>query len=511
MRVAAEYLQGETRILLRLLGTVSPASNVQVGTYTVSWSPTRPPVEYDITADQIVNNEANLYLSNVRPFPSQLTVILPDATPQVVAVQVVQQPQDETLGTQPKETFTPREPQPHNPSELPPSVANAMAPPQYPPFWVELSFSRANPLAVGAGMDPNALLSYAGGGAGRVLSPTLVQEAADQPPYTIYAPTFLEGAFANDLPSSDFASTYLPSSGSLDPYPTGWSIVQSDPNSLVRVAVNPTGAVIPNFQIRWHLRPGFTDWTLSPPITVVSPPVPADDTFQVMLEVPAGNDTGTARLLSATKRYASTAAVLSGTVAMSLNVQDDPGPVSIEWQQVSPSSGAPQCLSVMAPMASAYPTTHTWLPYPNASAADVVTVSPLSFQGGPFNFSSGYVRVDADQQGSGQPLSWRLSFDSNSQTLLQVQGGTLSSDFSTKSVDLTALPLTGSYKLAWMSGQQFIIAYGSPELQYGIDFLLDLPIPGALLADTMTLTLSSFQQNAGSSRINYFVFRPEGS
>ena len=71
MRVTAEFIYDEAKILLRLLGTITPATNVQIGTYTVAFTPTRAPYTFDIEADQVVNNEVKVYISNINPFPDR--------------------------------------------------------------------------------------------------------------------------------------------------------------------------------------------------------------------------------------------------------------------------------------------------------------------------------------------------------------------------------------------------------------------------------------------------------
>jgi hypothetical protein len=514
MRVTAEFLYDQSRILLRLLGTVSPPTNVQVGTYIVSFFATRKPLEFDIDADQIVNNEVNLYLANTTPSPKQITVTLPDLSQQVAFVQLVKKPPVENIiPEQPLETITPREPEPHNPSELKPLPPDSMSQPAYPPYWVELAFNRANPLLVGAGLDSDlATLSYTGGGAGRVLSPRVVQEAANQAPYTVHAPTFLEGTFSNLLPYSDFSTSYTPP-GFLDPVPTGWIINQSDPDSLIRVVIN-AASVTPNFQVVWFLRPNYQDYTLSPPITFITPPVPTNGVVQVMLEPAVTNSVGTAQLVSFTGLYTSTSVVLNGATFLYLNVQNDPGPVRIVWQQSSGNS-ATQYLSVGVPIVSNYSGPHTWINYPNTSLADQVTVSNLTFDGR-WNFNAGFIRIASEQETPAQPLSWSITFNLTGQILLQVVGGILSSDFSTSTVDLRPLlptdPATmGSYKLSWMAGQNLKLITSVPEqapVTTTLAFLFNIVIPTPLLTDTININFSSYTPTAGSSRIKYFAFKP---
>lgn len=517
MRVTAEFIYDEAKILLRLLGTITPATNVQIGTYTVAFTPTRIPYTFDIEADQVVNNEVNVYISNINPFPDKLSVTLPDTTVTTIFTKLVKKPPKEKLLVEnPIETVTPREPAPHNPSELPPKAPEVMSPPQFPPYWFELLFTKANPLSVGAGMGVDPIV-YTGGGPGRILSSDVAQEALDQPPYTIFAPTFLEGGFTSDLPNVDFSSSYSPTSGSLDPYPTGWDIQQSDPDSLIRVAINPTGSLVPNFEIQWTLRPGYTDYTLAPPITIETPPVAANKVFKVVLIPGRDNVVGSARLVSATSVYATSPVVLNGAVSLVLDVSSDPGPVFIEWQQLS-TSHRPQVLSVLAPIASDYPTLHTWINYPETVVADEVKIENLSFDGGKYSFGKGYIRLESQQENALEPLSWSMKFTSTSQVLLQVVGGILSSDFSTSTVDIRPLlnsdPSTwGNYKITWEPGQSFKFITALPEsadVVTTLAFMFDIAIPDNLLEDTLEASFTSYLPGAGSSRIGYFSFRPAG-
>jgi hypothetical protein len=499
MRVTAEFLFDQGRILLRLLGTITPPSNVQTGIYTVSYFATRNPLQFDIEADQIVDNEVNIYLSNTNPFPEEITVVLPDLTQQIVSVALVKKPPPEDiLHEQPFETIIPREPPPHNPSEMLPAP-DEMSPPDYPPYWVELSFANANPLKVGAGLDLDlATISYTGGGPGRILSPSIVQEFVNQPPYKIYAPTFLEGTFSNTLQYADFTTSYIPS-GFLDPVPDGWSIIQSDPDSLIRVAID-TLSTIHSFQVTWFLRPNFQDYTLAPPITIITPFV--SNILQVMLEPASTNSLGTAQLVSANALFSSTPVVLSGPTILTLDVQTDPGPVKIVWQQTEGNNNA-QYLSVGAAIASSYPTVHSWINYPDTSVADNIAVTNLDFTGR-WNFNAGYIRVDSLQLDLGEPFSWSIYFTSTSQILLQVVGGILSSDFSASTVDLRPLLTTEGYKLTWVNGQFNLISGATTTV---LSFILGA-LPNPLLTDTLNINLSSYTPTGGSSRIKYFVFKP---
>lgn len=512
MRVVAEYIFDSDRILVRLLGTVTPPSSVQTGTYTVNFFPTRAPFVFDVEADLIANNEAKIYISNPVPFPERLDVTLPDTTIVSVTIGDVKEPPvDKIIGEQKVETSTPRPTPIHYPAHAE-YKPDTMAPPDFPPFWVELNFSNAEPLRLTSG-STSSLLTYTGGAAGRLLSPSVAQEAPNDPPYRLGAPTHLEGAFTNNLADSSFTSSYIPS-GFLDPVPTGWTVQQSDPDALIRTAI-VTETLLPTFEITWYLRPSFQDYTLAPPITIVTPPVAASEVFQAIFEPSPYNDTGTIQLVSNTGLVSTAETLLSGATALTLNVGADPGPVKIKWRQQDGSS-KPQTLRLLAPMSSSYPTLHTFVPQAVPKAADVLTLQNVEFAN-KWSFSKGFIRVDSDQEEVGQPLSWSIKFQTGP-VLLKVDGGILQSDFSTTTVNLIPLLATdpatrGSYKLQWTAGQPFkLVTRPDPEQseqEVALVFEFDLTIPDLQLTDLINYEFKSFNASSGSSRLKHFSFKPE--
>src|SRR4051812_1244749 len=99
MRVTAEYIFDATKILVRLLGTPTPPSFVQTGTYVINFFPTRDPISFDVDADQIVDNEAKIYLA-ISNSPDSIEVTLPDLTVQSCLVTLVKQPTERILADQ---------------------------------------------------------------------------------------------------------------------------------------------------------------------------------------------------------------------------------------------------------------------------------------------------------------------------------------------------------------------------------------------------------------------------
>jgi len=515
MRVACEYIFDSNKVLIRLLGTPGNP-DIQLGTYSVKFIQTRDPIQFDIEAEQIVNNEAKIYLSALNPLPESLTITLPDASIVEALIELVKKPPPEKLiAEQNLETITPREQVPHYPAhaEYNPDDLK-MSPPEYPPFWIELDFTNANPLKAGKGLTPPTL-AYTGGGPGRILSSTQKQEALDFPPYKIQAPLHLEGEATNSLQYSDFATSYIPP-GFLDAVPTGWSVQLADTDNLIRVYINdnPEGVILPSMKLYWYQRPGYQDFTLTPPVRVVTPNVAANHTFQIILIPDPRNEIGQAQLRSATNLFQTAMTLLQGPTVMTLNVGADAGPVTIVWNQPE-GNGSPQTLELVGPQATEYTTVHTLLPYGVTSEEDVLTVTGVQYSSN-WILTKGFIRLDSETEILNQPVSWNIKFQSG-ETFLQVQNGILSSDFSTLALSLSSylapdLSVNGSYKLRWDGSSDFKMATrlpGEPEQIATIPFNFDLPIPESVLTEQMIYEFRSFVPTAGSSRLKYFIFKPE--
>lgn len=512
MRVASEFIYDESRILIRLLGDATP---VQTGSYRVDFFPTKKPFIFDIDSDQIINNEAKIYITNVNPFPEQIKITLPDLTSQSAVTNLVKKPPPEDLLIeQPQETITPKEQKEHNPAG-PYSKINEMSPPDFPTFWLELNFANANPVRLAEGMT-GSLLSYVGGGEGRAVSASIIQSSVNDPPYKKYAPTILEGMFTNSLENSDFSSSYRPS-GFIDNVPTGWTINQKDQKSLIRVVINPEieNFILPLFQVVWYLRPGFIDVQGGPPITLLTPDVGANQTFQVILEPAQANSYATAQLISANGVVSSPVEILDGPKVLTLNVGSDPGRVKILWNQTEGNS-AMQLLNVIAPMAASYNSPHTYIPSTGTSNADVITLQDVEFSGR-YAFKMGTIRVVSVQETIGKPISWEIKSELGP-VLLKINNGILESDFSSQTINLVPLLPTdtktmGNYSLRWTSGQDFSLTttpvFQGVDTKVDISFSLDLPIPDTVLDAKINYEFKSFSANEGSSSIRYFTFKPE--
>lgn len=510
MRVAVEYIFDTSKILVRLLDEPDIFSPVQTGTYIVDASPEiQRTVEFEITSDLIVNGEARVYLTGFYPTPSQVKVILPDLTEELVVLNKVKQKGPPLLAEQKTETIEKPPERIHYPGHAT-YKPDKMSDPEFPPFWVELNFSSTSPLRVGAGMTSD-ILQYTGGVADRILNTNIKQPEPNYPAYKLGAPTHIEGSFTNSLSNSDLSSTYTPP-GMLDPFPTGWSVSLSDPDNLLRTKVNfLEDVLLPHFQTVYYLRPGYINLAEPPPVTFFTPPIAASEYFQVLVIPEAANALGLIQLRSATNLFQTPDIVLDGPKVLKLNVGGDPGPVKIIWKQPGGNDGA-QVITLYGPMSTGYPTNHTYIPEGSTNAADTVTIDNLLPT--KWNFSEGFIRLESDQETLGEPLSWTLKFDPGD-ILFDLTNGILSSDFSSGSLNLASyLPLTletaGNYKFRWSGVNNFELFTkipNQPEVKTTIPFALDIAIPDALLSEKMHLDFRSFGTGAGSSRLKYFTFK----
>lgn len=520
MRVACEYIFDSNKILVRLLGTPGDPSislaptYVQIGNYAVDFFPTRTKVTFDIEQEQITQNEAKIYLASVNPLPSSIQVTLPDLTVQTVLLELVKKPQQEkVLAEQNLETMTPVESAVHYPAHAE-YRTDKMAPPDFPAFWLELNFSNADPLKLGKGMTSD-FIYYSGGAPGRLLSATTSQEAVNDPPYKKHGNTYLEGSFTNSLPGSDFSTTYIPT-GVIDPLPTGWNIQLTDVDGMIRTLVNPDadrGILLPTLRTIWSQRPGYQDYSLTPPVTFITAPVNFFETFQVLLVPSPKNALAQVQLRSNTNLATTPWVLLDEPKLLRLNVGSDGGPIKIVWNQPE-GDGSHQILDIIAPQSSMYQSVHSYVPEGTTNIDDVLTVPNLLYS--KWALQQGFVRLEAETDTLNQPISWSLKFQGGT-TFLQVVNGVLSSDYATLAVSLvgylsTELASNGNYKFRWNGSNPFQMAtklVNEVEQTVVLPFALDLPIPDTILTESLTFEARSFSPLAGSSRIKYFIFKPE--
>lgn len=521
MRVACEYIFDSNKILVRLLGTPGdpnqnlPPTYVQIGNYAVDFFPTRTKVTFDIEQEQITQNEAKIYLASVNPLPSSIQVTLPDLTVQTVLLELVKKPNqpEKILAEQNLETITPVETAVHYPAHAEHRI-DKMAPPDFPALWLELNFSNADPLKLGKGVTSD-FISYSGGAAGRLLSATTNQEAVNDPPYKKHGNTYLEGSFTNSLPGSDFTTSYIPP-GLLDPLPTGWNIQLADVNGMIRTLINPDeerGILLPTLRTVWSQRPGYQDYSLAPPVTFITPPVNSLEVFQVLLVPAPTNVLAQVQLRSNTSLVTTPWVLLDAPKVLMLNVGTDNGPVKIVWNQPE-GNGSHQILDIVAPQSSAYQTAHSYVPEGTTNVSDVLTVSNILYN--KWALQQGFLRFESETDTLNQPISWSLKFQGGT-TFLQVLNGVLSSDYATLVVSLSGylspeLATNGNYKLRWDGSNPFQMAtklVNEVEQTVVLPFAFDIPIPDNVLTQALTFEAKSFSSTAGSSRIKYFIFKPE--
>jgi len=341
------------------------------------------------------------------------------------------------------------------------------------------------------------------------------QTAANEPPWKIGGATYLEASFTNTLVDSTFtaANTYTPT-GFFDKFPNGWTIVQTDTDGLMRVRLSPYDTLLPNLQLLYSLRANYTQIVNLPVVTVGTPSVPANNTFQVIVQSGLKNTTGYVRLVSNTGLYqtAKVSLIQGEQQLLTLNVMNDAGPVKIQWFQVDPDTKS-QSLSLFGAMSSFYLGAHSFIPYNESSTADTVTLPAITAPV-PWVFSKGTLRVASELEDEDQPVSWSI-YGSGGEKFLEVAAGIMSSDFSSTVVDLTSytLPgvLAGEYRLRYTVNQNFVFITKEPEaapVETEIPFAFDLSFTPSFLSSPLTVQFSSYSPLYGSGRILYFSFSP---
>lgn len=509
MRIVAEYIENTSQLLVRLLSEPNVVGDVvQLGAYQIDGTPQIPAIiRFDVESDNIKSGEVHLFFTGYWPLPDFLDITLPDLTEQRIQVAHVLQytsSWEPILIEQPIDTITPIEPEARRPGESANRyVPEAALPAEYPMLYVELSLERSDPVRLGDGMT-SLPLAYVGGCEGRALSSTQKQVGSNIPAYLSYAPVRLEGQFTNTLFNANFSYNPAWESPHFDPLPDGWSVNLADPMSMIRMQTTESGAVLPSLTLRYHQRTG-SDVSSVPPVTVVTPSVGANETFQVIVAPRNTNAAGRIQLRSFDDAVMSPYYTLScgNPVVALLNVAGHAGRVKIIWDQTK-GDGEEQLIQIVAPITSVYQNGHSWIPTGQTSFSDVITLDNILFDK-PWYFNKGTIRVDGSGDIPSQPYSWKIKL--GMQTFLSVDGGILSSDFILGSpITLSNyLPSVLSYKLVWTSPTQFKLVSGSTSIT--IPFAINITaLVGAMMP--MTVELYGYQTTEGSSVAKRWEYLP---
>ena len=512
MRIVSEYLYKTDQLLLRLLGTPAvpgPATNVQTGTYVIDGTPELPEIfTVDVTTDQIINNEVRLIFNGFNLKPAELSITLPDATTQDVMTVLVEEPTPTDLLPQIPEIKEPDEPPIHRPMPLPaPDRIETIIAPEIPEQWVSLDFLRTNPLQLSKTGTGSGSIAYIGGCQGRALNGMLEQPSADYAPYLIPAPTHFEGGVNNLLQNTDFSQT-REVVGYLDPIPDFWDFQLADPSAMLRVNTEMIG-LLPTLLLTYYKSPGMAN-NLSPAITMTAPNVANNQEFRAIFEPGKNNATGTIKISSFDGFVSTSPALLSGVQSCGLNVGAHGGRVRILWDQ-SYGDGEPQILRIACPTATGYSGAHTWTPYNTVCGADSFVANITYPQ---IKLDSGTVRIDSITETKATPISWIVESPSTAYNIISLSAGMLSSSLSSYApINLAAYLATteepGRYSLKWLPGQNLkLLSKGLPPQGLSIPFQLDLAIPPAVAVAPIKITISSYQSNEGSGRLQFFAFSP---
>jgi len=517
VRIVAEFLPKTCQVLIRLLGTLedefgNPPTYVLTGSYIIDGTPEFPAIfTFDITSQQVVNNEARVKISGYKTLPDLIKITKPDSSIEVVPLLHSPLPTRDVLAKQPLETVMPDEPAPHNPAHAQNTRVDP-APAEFPRYWFLLDFSRSDPVTLGDDMTSDPI-AYVGGGAGRALAFDERQDAEDSFPWLVRSNvTHLEGAWENGLEQSNFWPT-APVLGFVDEIPVGWEIESADAQANIRVRVDTGGLKLPQLEIIYFAPPG--DYPTIPPLVILTPPVPANYAFQVLVTQGNGNSFGTIQLTSFNMLVSTPALSMAGTRIARLNVGSHPGRVRIVWQQ-TPGVSTQQVLTLSAPLYSQYTGPHTWIPYPRASAADVVTVDNIA-RSTYFSFAGGSIRVASQVEVIERMSSWSITSTNAGENILSLSEGYLTSDYSSSSPVFLSdylsplLAHAGNYRINWRAGEMFRVESkitGIPKDGQPIPFELDLAVPISVLDAPIKVEMRSYKPGEGSALINFFSFSP---
>lgn len=498
MRISSEYLPATNQILVRLLGDSSP---ILFGNYSVDGTPELPDIySYDISSDFVIDNEVKLYLTGYYLIPDKLNITLPDVS--VVESEVIQVlvPREDILKSQPEDMMSPHEPELSRPAHAN-FVVEETRPSEFLPYWARINFDN-NSVAFPPGVYSD-FLTYTGGGEGRLLSSTVSQSGVDVAPWSIPAPLHLEGTFTNNLPNSDFSQTYNNMSF-LEPVPVGWDFTSTDPDSTIRLKVENLG-LLPSLAVRYLPRFGY--FGNDSIVTILTPSIAANDSIQFIVM----GTVGTIKVESVTGVNSTSFISLSSDMAIiRLNVGSDAGRAKITWK-LGKGIENEQYIKIIAPIASSYTGPHTWIPYTKTNTLDHVVCDNITNTNGNWKLDVGLVRVESIEEDLDQPFGWSIQSTLGT-TILKLDAGNLSSDYSTYSIFLpnylpTSLTDAGNYKIKW-TGFNTDFKVISILGETTIPFQLDLPIAANIFSSPIKFEFNSFGSTQGSSKLTYFGFSP---
>lgn len=507
MKIVAEPLYKTNQLMVRLLG-----SDVQIGLYKLDATPAVPEEKtFEVFQGMVRQEETRLYFTGFARFPDFVKVTLPDLSVQTINLVEVIVPKDEifTVMPQSEETITKPEKEIFQAPTL--DKIETVSPPEIPRLWFEIALERTSPLTLGEYVSAVPLI-YQGGAEGRVLTSSVVQPALNFPPYLLNTPVRFEGAWSNNLSNSDFSGKekkpFL-----LDYSPVGWDIQLVNPEDMLRLQITKANP-LPSLNMIW--RPQESDRSavnVQQRVTMRTPTISEGRIFQALLSPDSKNERGGfVRLASANGLYSAGDLYLEPGVPRSirLNVEDDPGPVTIIWYQKA-FQRENQLLTLVAPMASTYGSLHTWGPV-GSSATDILEIPSLIYENRRWPLHQGLIRVDSDVEAKTEPVSWRLD-STLGFTFLKVEAGLLSSSFASTVLTLsdylpTALEEAGNYKIKWSSEGVRLISRSQPG-GISVPFNFDLPIPNTVKEAPLKLTVKSFEPTRGSGVLRYFGFFPK--
>ena len=504
MRIVCEAQ--DTRICIRLLGDLTGA--VVAGTYVIDGTPQiLEPLSFDVEEASILDDEVNIYFAGFAILPNRFVITLPNATVQYINIGD-KAPQENPV-TKAQEVFvaTPIDSVPMlHPTESVVPKAQPITPPYIPPFWVDLNFNSTGPLKLGAGITSDAIY-YTGGAPGRYLSSIIQSPEQNYAPWLLRAPARLEGEYTNHLQNSEFVYDPLNRGAYLDPTPVGWRVSLSDPLSLLRQQISTAG--IPTWTVRFTTEPTHKESSAMPSLTIYSPIITnPGETFQVIL-LPASDAVASyVQLKTEDGLHASPPISLAGgtPVLASLNIgASAPTSVKIEWYHSAYTEKRAQVLQLIAPTSGLYTGGHSWIPYGIHSAADLITISQVTF-GNIWFFTRGIIHTEYSGDSSvGKPPSWSILTHSGD-VVLRVNGGVLGSDANGLTLDLTPYlaPNTdlSGYDIQWTSlADDFIFtAYGAnkkPKAPVTLPFRLN-QVPDTYLTQTLDVGLTGYSPVEGT-------------
>lgn len=516
MRIVCETQQDTNRVCIRLLGDL--AGSVQSGTYIVDGTPQiLEPLRFDISDSYVTNDEACLYFAGFSILPKRFVITLPDMSIKYIPIGDPAREQNPVIKSQEEFVAQPIDATPILfPMETPLPKPQTITPPSIPTLWVDLNFNSTHPLRIGTNMLSEEL-AYTGGGQGRFLSSSIEQPAQDYAPWLLRAPTRLEGEYTNRLQDSDFRFDPEDRGPYLDPTPSGWRVVLSDPMSLLRQQIATDG--MPMWTLRFTANPAASYSLSIPSLTIFSPMVVnSGETFQVILLPAKENTSSWVQLKTEDDLYASQPIQLTGGMPAlaSLTVGSSPPTrVKIAWYQNSDNSKKAQVLQLIAPTSGVYIGGHSWLPLNVISAADFVRVPAVSFKEKWFLLKGKVYTEYAGDTSVTQPPSWSILTQAGD-VVLRLVGGVLGSDISGTTLDMApyfaAAEDVSGYELSWTSlTEDFVFSVrgrdGKLKPPVQIPFRLST-VSDSVLTSALEVLITGYSPTEGSHIITKWGWAP---